>query len=565
MSRTNDMRKEVTDFAQRDNEMFSECWERFKDLLLKCPHHGFEVWRLVQYFYNDLVQEDRSMIESMKGGRFLGLNELEAHEFLENLSESSQQWDHSQRDRNTRRAGLHEISSDTSINMKLDALTRKIEALTMSKPVEPVLSIQNEVCNICASPIHCTPQCPTYQTYPDQFPEQANVMYDNTKFGNTYNPNWRNHPNLSWRPNPPQQNFGGQNNFSGQNNIGNQNSYRPPFQNPQTQPRSFDQPRAQPSLEDTLKTFMQATTSHVQTTSQAISRIETQLGQQATQIGQLANQLADREKGKLPSQSVPNPRGQNHQPSTSHEQVQAITTLRSGRQVDNNVANPDVLQDGAEDLTLTDKALPEEEAVTIPKESVQEPDVTMYIPKAPFPQRLQKLKKDGQYGDILEPFKHVQINIPFLDVIKQVSAYAKFLKDLVTAKRKTNVPKKAFMTEQVSSVILNKYPIKCKDPGSPTISCLIGNFPVNKALLDLGASINLLPYSTYLLLGLGDLKPTNMRIQLADRSIRIARGIVEDVLIKIENFYFPVDFIVLDTEPVNDPVTQIKVILGRPF
>src|SRR3954468_10806875 len=108
------------------------------------------------------------------------------------------------------------------------------------------------------------------------------------------------------------------------------------------------------------------------------------------------------------------------------------------------------------------------------------------------------------------------------------------------------------MTEQISYVILNKYPIKCKDPGSPTISCLIGNFPVNKALLDLGAGINLLPYSTYIQLGLGDLKPTNMMIQLADRSIRIARGIVEDVLIKIKNFYFPVDFIVIDTEPVND-------------
>ena len=177
--------------------MFSECWERFKDLLLKFPHHGFEVWRLVQYFYKGLVQADRSMIESMKGGCFLGLNELEAHEFLENLSESSQQWDHYQRDRNTRRAGLHEISSDTSINMKLDALTRKIEALTMSKPIEPVLSVQNEVCNVCASPIHPTSQCPTYQAYPHQFPEQASVMYDNTKFGNTYNPNWRSHPNLS--------------------------------------------------------------------------------------------------------------------------------------------------------------------------------------------------------------------------------------------------------------------------------------------------------------------------------------------------------------------------------
>src|SRR3954468_7065387 len=244
--------------------MFSECWERFKDLLLKCPHHGFEVWRLVQYFYNGLVQADRSMIESMKGGRFVSLNQLEAHEFLENLSESSQQWDHSQRDRNTRRAGLHEISADMSINMKLDALTRKVEALTMSKAIEPVMSIQKEVCNVCASPMHPTSQCPTYLTYPNQYPEQANVMYDNTKLGNTYNPNWRNHPNLSWKPNQPQHNFGNQ------YNPGSQQPYRPPFQHPQQPPRFNEPPRAQPSLEDTLKTFMQ-------TTSQNISRLETQI------------------------------------------------------------------------------------------------------------------------------------------------------------------------------------------------------------------------------------------------------------------------------------------------
>ena len=68
----------------------------------------------------------------------------------------------------------------------------------------------------------------------------------------------------------------------------------------------------------------------------------------------------------------------------------------------------------------------------------------------------------------------MQINIPFLDAIQQVPAYGKFLKDLVTMKRKTNVPKKAFLTKQVSSIIQNKYPVKCKDPGSPTISCKIG-------------------------------------------------------------------------------------------
>jgi hypothetical protein len=88
---------------------------------------------------------------------------------------------------------------------------------------------------------------------------------------------------------------------------------------------------------------------------------------------------------------------------------------------------------------------------------------------------------------------------------------------------------------------------------------------INKALLDLGASVNLLPYSMYLKLGLGELKPTTVMLQLANRSMKRPRGIIEDVLIKIDKFYFPVDFIVIDTEPVHDVVNQIPVILGRPF
>jgi hypothetical protein len=124
------------------------------------------------------------------------------------------------------------------------------------------------------------------------------------------------------------------------------------------------------------------------------------------------------------------------------------------------------------------------------------------------------------------------------------------LKDLVTVKRKTNVPKKAFMTEQVSAILQCKLNLKYKDPGCPTITCMIGVNQIERALLDLGASVNLLPYLVYLQLGLGELKPTSMTLQLADRSVKILWGIVEDVLIKVDKFYFPVDFIVLDTEPV---------------
>jgi hypothetical protein len=94
-------------------------------------------------------------------------------------------------------------------------------------------------------------------------------------------------------------------------------------------------------------------------------------------------------------------------------------------------------------------------------------------------------------------FKQVQINIPFSDAIQQVPSYAKFLKDLITVKRKTNVPKKAFLTKQVSSILQCKLPLKHKDPRCPTITCMIGVSQIERALLDLGTSVNLLPYSIY--------------------------------------------------------------------
>ena len=83
--------------------------------------------------------------------------------------------------------------------------------------------------------------------------------------------------------------------------------------------------------------------------------------------------------------------------------------------------------------------------------------------------------------------------------------------------------------------------------------------------MDLGASVNLLPYSVYVDLGLGELEPTNITLQLADCSVKIPRGIVKDVLVQVDKFYFPVDFVVLDTQPVVNQGTQFRVILGRPF
>ena len=159
----------------------------------------------------------------------------------------------------------------------------------------------------------------------------------------------------------------------------------------------------------------------------------------------------------------------------------------------------------------------------------------------------------------------MKVNIPLLDMIKHVPTYAKFLKDLCTVERGLNVDKKAFLTKQVIAIIQCKTLVKYKDPGSPTISVNIGGTCVDIALLDLGASVNLLPYSVYKQLGMGELKPTNITLSLADRSIKIPKGIVEDVLVKVENFYYSVDFVVLDTEPVAEGANHVPIILGRPF
>ena len=157
----------------------------------------------------------------------------------------------------------------------------------------------------------------------------------------------------------------------------------------------------------------------------------------------------------------------------------------------------------------------------------------------------------------------MKVNIPLLDMIKQVPTYAKFLKDLCTMKRGLNVDKKAFLTEQCHHS--EQDPDEIQGSRIPTISVNIGGTCIDKALLDLGASVNLLPYSVYKQLGLGELKPTNITLSLADRSIKIPKGIVEDVLLKVDKFYYSVDFVVLDTEPVAGGTNQVPIILGRPF
>ena len=261
-------------------------------------------------------------------------------------------------------------------------------------------------------------------------------------------------------------------------------------------------------------------------------------------------------KGKFPSQTQPNPRGlhevsSSSEPNSRMDEVKAIITLRSGKELKQPA--PKAVEQG------------QEAKETEPEEVVTRETTMKNSTPPPFPQALKAKKKTINQAEILEVLRKVKVNILLLDMIKQVPTYAKFLKDLCTVKRGLNVDKKAFLTEQVSVIIQCKTPVKYKDPGCPTISVNIGGTCVEKALLDLGASVNLLPYSMYKQLGLGELKPTSITLSLADRSIKIPKGKVEDVLIQVDKFYYLVDFVVLDTEPAATRANYVPIILGRPF
>ncbi|XP_024024964.1 uncharacterized protein LOC112092621 [Morus notabilis] len=269
-----------------------------------------------------------------------------------------------------------------------------------------------------------------------------------------------------------------------------------------------------------------------------------------SQITKLTEALTVQERGRFPSQAQSNLRGQ-HMAQTSNNEGQNIKEV-------NAISTRSAMNFDTPSTSTTTSSN---------EESAQDKEEPTKIPvKVPFPQALRPAGKvPKNQSEILEHLTQLKSDLPLLHVIKQVPAYAKVIKDLCTIKRKHHVKKTAFLTKEVSAVIEQKTPPKYKDLGCPTISCQIGTHEFDQALLDLGSSVNLMPYSVYSQLGLGEIKPTSIVLQLAGRSIKRPRGIVEDVLLQIDKFYYPMDFLVLDTQSVVNMESSIPIILGRPF
>ncbi|XP_060965191.1 uncharacterized protein LOC133034172 [Cannabis sativa] len=251
------------------------------------------------------------------------------------------------------------------------------------------------------------------------------------------------------------------------------------------------------------------------------------------QLGHLANELKARPQGSLPSDTE-NPR------RDGKEQCKSIH-LRSGKHLKNS--EEEIKGSGEPTSIQNDEKLS--------KKTAQEIADTRPVDTA----------SGQQSDDRRNPHPHLHINIPLVEALEQMPNNVKFLKDILTKKRRLGEFETVALTEGCSAMLKSKIPPKLKDPGSFTIPCSIGGRDVGRALCDLGASINLMPMSIFKKLGIGEARPTIVTLQLADRSMAHPEGKIEDVLVQVDKFIFPADFIILDYEADRD----VPIILGRPF
>ncbi|XP_021736994.1 uncharacterized protein LOC110703498 [Chenopodium quinoa] len=517
--KTAEARALIQGFKQRPNENLYEAWERYKEYQRECPHHGIPIYQVIQIFYRGLSAQGKE-VTSIKAK-------------LESVSTNSLSFTSQSKGRGT----FSNSSPSTSNNMPSGCL----------------------FCDSCGSYDHDSSMCS--QTFVDgcddveinecehvNFVSNVNggQRFDGPKnfsnrnshpqggFDNYNNGGYRNQGNQGFRGNYNNQGYSNQNPshgygnqsksqgfgnhyYNGGNNQGrgnwNNNQNRGSFQNNnQREPPPGLAPKPQGNGENSYSQ-----------TSSFKTNLEEMIDNQTKIINTYMADCAS--SSSLPSQGV-----------EPKKLVCSITT-RSGR-VLNEGASRSIEED--EERSDPRMEIEKDESKSVSYEEVQEKKRSsekereeVRRPDLPYPQKFLRHKIDEQFGKFIAILKEAHLSIPFTDSI----------------------------TQMPSAFIHNELPKEMKDPGNFSIPCEIKRKMFNNAFCDLGASVSVMPYSIFKKLKLGELLPSNITLQLADRNIMIPKGRVEDVPLKIGGFTIPVDFIVLEIAEDD----HIPIILGRPF
>ena len=225
-----------------------------------------------------------------------------------------------------------------------------------------------------------------------------------------------------------------------------------------------------------------------------------------TQIGHLALTLQNQIKDAFPSDTKKNPKDCMVVQLRSGKELEKEKSEKEGNKGEGSLEND-------ESLEKERKNEQQEEGERNKKKGQNSMTVV------PFPQRLQKSKIEEQFARFLKTFQKLEISMPFIEVVTQMPLYAKFLKEILSKKRRIAEEGVVNLTTTCSAVIKKILPEKMKDPGSFTIPCVIGEFEFQKALCDSGANINLMSLSVAKKLSLGEITPTTVTLQMGDRTM----------------------------------------------
>ncbi|KAK2431143.1 hypothetical protein QL285_029409 [Trifolium repens] len=561
-------RADIVNFEQGDAESLYDAWERFKLCLKKCPKHGIDTHAQMQHFTQGLRAQTRMLLDASAGGSLKNKNEQEAMELIESMAQNEYR---ANNDRGAKKKpGMLELEANSAMLAEQKLMNNKMEALVQHftkassaqhQSKAQVSQAQGLRCDFCKQ-AHENGECMPKGS------EEAKYMA-NFRRSNPYNQGWGENQNQS--PNLPQQS------------------------------------RTSP-LEDTLTQFIKMTQSNFET--MRINQETSNENHKASiknlevQIGQLSKQMASSSSGGFEGNTCENPRKESCNAIELRSRVVPTPPAREPRvkrkvegEVEKEVSIEEKFEKnekGKEKEGEVEKEKKRKLEVEVENESDEEnegevenerkalrkeidkrrkqkkrdlmndsgPQEVSPYDKLPYPRAPKKEKNQEEaFGKFMKMYHSLQVDIPFADVLEQMPLFAKFMKEVLTKKRKLKEDEPGLMNEECSATIQSKLPQKKKDPGSFTIPISIGNLHVGRALCDLGASINLMPLSLMKRIPGAVVKPIKMQITLADRSITHPYGILQDVLVRCAEFVFPADFVILDM----DECVDTPVLLGRPF
>ncbi|GJX78661.1 reverse transcriptase domain-containing protein [Tanacetum coccineum] len=513
-------------------------------------------------FYNGLNPSDQDSLNSAAGGNLLERSAQDVLKIIENKSKV----------RNSRNKPIVSQVKASNVDSSeiASAVTSAMTAMFKQHQVTPApasVKAVEESCVTCGG-AHSYRQCPatdgnTFSGYQDNIQGYVSAAAVNYNQGNTgYRPQ-----NVANQIRPP--------GFAQPNVQNNQTRYNQGYNqnrginqgNPNYQAPAYQAPIHQPQVVTTsdFSNYIKANDAvmkNMQTQMTSLTNSNIELKNMFGQFMKM-NTASTSGSGSLPSNTVANPRGD----------LKAITT-RSGISYDGppipppSSSLPKVVE--REPEVTKDTVQPSTKNIQPPVVQIQAPiDEPVVAPKPkpsiPYPSRANKQKlrekDDNLASKFVEIFRELHFELSFADALLHMPKFASMFKSLLNNKEKLFDLAKTPVNENCSAVILKKLPEKLGDPDKFLIPCDFPELDECLALADLGASINLMPLSIWKKLSLPELTPTQMIIELADRSTTRPAGIAKDVFVKVGKFHFPTDFVVIDY--VVDP--RVPLILGRPF